>query len=149
MNDSPIGKPMNRWQNKRYICLVRQSNDSEGSGSTEGQLRLLHQEGERRGMRHIDDVVLTGATGSLPGKRQDLQDFLERKREHDDFDVLLIQRLDRLTRGGSDHGIWFTFEAIRVGVEILYAADDLPENGAYRNMIMAANLLRDAPLQRL
>ncbi|MFA9480446.1 recombinase family protein [Phycisphaerales bacterium AB-hyl4] len=121
--------PSDRWRGKRFICSVRQSDDSEGTTSTEAQLKWLHEEGRQRGMIHVDDIVLNGVTGSLPGKRQDLPDLIERKRTKDDFDVLMVQRLDRLTRGGSQHGNWFLFECTRVGIELLCPGDNLPEDG--------------------
>ena len=127
-----------RRRGKGYICLVRQSDDKDGPTSTEAQLVWLQEEGKRMEMRHVEDYVLVGVTGSMPGKRGDLDAILERKRERGDFDVVLVQRLDRLTRGGSDHGAWFHHEAARLGIEIIYVGEDIPQDGAYRGMIMAA-----------
>lgn len=127
--------PTDRWRGKRFICSVRQSDDSDGTTSTAAQLKWLHAEGLQRGMTHVEDIVLNGVTGSLPGKRQDLLDLIERKRTRDDFDVLMVQRLDRLTRGGTQHGFWFEYECQRVGIEILYAGEDLPEDSAYSDVI--------------
>jgi len=125
-------------QGKRYICLARQSDDSEGTTSTEAQLELLHAEGQKRGMVHVDDVVLAGVSGSMPGKRDDLAQILERKRQRDDFDVLLVQRMDRLTRSGGSHGFWVEHECEKAGIELLFADDDVPEDGPYSGLIKAA-----------
>lgn len=127
-----------KWRGKRFIILVRQSDDSEGTSSTEAQLHWLRTEGERLGMVLVDEVILSGVTGSLPGKRDDLHQLLDRKRTHDDFDVLLVQRLDRLTRGGTSHGFWIDHEFEKAGVTIRVVGDDLPEDGPYSGLIKAA-----------
>ena len=123
--------------NKRYICLVRASDASEGTSSTEAQLTYLKEYAQRMGMIFVDEVVLNSVTGSLPGKRPDLQGLLDRKREKNDFDFVLVQRLDRLTRGGSDHGFWIEHECKKVGLRIIFVGDDIPD-GRYANLIKVA-----------
>ena len=130
--------PKDRWSGKRYICLVRQSNDADGNTNTQAQLKWLHDAGKRLGMIHVDDIVLNGVTGSLPGNRKDLDNLPKRKRTANDFDVLLVQRIDRLTRGGSDHGFWFEYECKRAGIAIHYPGDDVPEDDRYSNLIKVA-----------
>ena len=137
MSNSSINEG-DRWRGRRYICLVRQSDDTHGVTSTEAQLQWLNAEGGRLGMVHIDDVVLNGVTGSLPGKRKDLDDLLERKGQRDDFDVLLVQRCDRLTRSGAGHAFWFEYECERAGISILYPGEDLPTEGPYAPLIKVA-----------
>jgi len=124
-------------KNKRYICLVRASDTTEGTTSTEAQLALLKEYGARMGMVFVDQIVLDGVTGSLPGKREDLDGLLARKKEKNDFDIILLQRLDRLTRGGSAHGLWFQHECNRVGLRLQFVSDDIPD-GKYANLIMVA-----------
>ena len=121
----------------RYICLVRTSDASEGTTSTEAQLAYLKGFGQRSSLTYVDAVVLDGVTGSLPGKREDLQGLLNRKRERDDFDLVLVQRLDRPTRGGSAHGFWFEHEARMVGLKLVFVGDDIPD-GRYANLIKVA-----------
>ncbi|MFA9478037.1 recombinase family protein [Phycisphaerales bacterium AB-hyl4] len=127
-----------KWRGLRFIILVRQSDDSQGSTSTEAQLQWLRAEGERLGMVLVDEIILNGVTGSLPGKRDDLPQLLDRKRDQDDFDVLVVQRLDRLTRGGTSHGFWIDHEFEKAGITILATGDDLPEDGRYGGLIKAA-----------
>lgn len=130
---------MNRkdTESKRYICLVRASDAADGTTSTEAQLSLLRDYGDRMGMVFVDKIVLDGVTGSLPGKREDLDGLLDRKRRQNDFDVVILQRLDRLTRGGSAHGFWFEHECNRVGLRLLFVGDDIPD-GRYANLIKVA-----------
>ncbi len=119
---------------KGYINLVRASDATEGTTSTQAQLAMMNQHCEATQMRHVDDVILDGVTGSMPGKREDMADLIKRKKEKNDFDVLVIQRLDRLTRGGSNHGLWFEYECERAGIQLLCIGDDIP-TGQYAPMI--------------
>lgn len=122
---------------KRYICLVRASDPAQAETSTEAQLALLKDYGQKHGMIFVDQVVLEGVTASLPGKRRDLTDLLERKRKSDDFDVVILQRMDRLTRGGSGHGFWTEHEFERAGVRLIFVGDEIPD-GPYAGLIKAA-----------
>jgi DNA invertase Pin-like site-specific DNA recombinase len=124
-------------ENKRYICLARASDTADGTTSTEAQLAMLKEYGTRMGMVFVDQIVLDGVTGSRPGKRKDLTDLLARKREKNDFDIVLLQRLDRLTRGGSAHGFWFEHECTCVGLRLQFVGDDIPD-GRYANLIKVA-----------
>ncbi len=128
-----MSKPKNMAR-KRYLCLCRVSNDSDGTSSTEAQLDMQRAFGDAREMIYVDKIMLEGVTGSMPGKRADLAEIVKRKRTKNDFDVLLVQRLDRLTRSGSGHGFWFEHECRCAGIEILFVGDEIPE-GRYANLI--------------
>lgn len=78
------------------------------------------------GMVYVDAVILDGVTGSLPGRRRDMAALVERKRRNDDFDVIVLQRIDRLTRSGLEHGLWFQHECNCVGLRLVFVADDIP-----------------------
>jgi DNA invertase Pin-like site-specific DNA recombinase len=119
---------------KRYIALARASDASDGTTSTEAQLAMLHEKAAEFQMIKVDEVILDGITGSMPGKRQDMEQLIQRKRTMDDFDVLLVQRLDRLTRGGADHGSWFEFECKRAGIHLYIVGDNIPQ-GPYASLI--------------
>jgi len=116
-----------RFNGKRYICLVRASHLSDEL-STDAQLNMLNDAAQKEGMYYVDQKVLDGITGSLPGKREDLEELLERKRTKNDFDVLVLQRVDRLTRSGLRHGFWFEFECEKLGIELFFVGDDIPDS---------------------
>lgn len=137
MSLSNSDKPGDVFTGKRYIALVRASNDSDGSTSTDAQLDWVHEDGRRLGMRHVADIVLSGVTGSLPGRREDLARLLRRRAEQRDFEVLLVQRCDRLSRGGAAHMLWFIHEANKVGLIIRFVGDDIPSDSAFRNTILS------------
>jgi hypothetical protein len=124
------------YNGKRYVCMVRASHASDEL-STDAQLNMLHDSVRDKGMVFVNAIVLDGVTGSLPGKREDLQALLDRKKTINDFDVLVLQRLDRLTRGGAAHGLWFEHECNRVAIHLMFAGDDIPQ-GRYSNLIKVA-----------
>lgn len=122
------------YTGKRYLALVRASSDKEGTTSTEAQLGMLRAEGKRLQMVCVGEIVLDGVTGSMPGKRQDLEQLLSRKKQRNDIDVLLVQRLDRLTRSGAGHGFWVEHEFKKAGIHVRFVGDDIPE-GRYASTI--------------
>jgi DNA invertase Pin-like site-specific DNA recombinase len=122
-----------KLKGKRYICLVRASHGTQEI-STDAQLRLLHAAVEEEAMTFVDAKIVDGLTGSLPGKRKDLEELLERKRTKNDFDVLVLQRCDRLTRGGLKHGFWFEWECQKLGIEVLIVGDSIPD-GEYGDLV--------------
>lgn len=127
------------YTGKRYIASVRASDTTEGTTSTQAQLEMLHERAASLKMVPAEngEIVLNNVTGSMPGKRQDMIDLIQRKLTQNDFDVLVIQRLDRLTRSGSDHGFWFEHELKRAGIHLYIVGDDIPE-GRYASLIKVA-----------
>jgi len=57
------------YQGKRYIALVRASDTTEGTTSTQAQLAMLHERAVTLKMSLVAEVILDGVTGSMPGKR--------------------------------------------------------------------------------
>ena len=126
-----------KWKDKRYIGLARQSDDKEGNASTIGQLAHLRRECAAVGMSETDVIALDGVTGSMPGRRSDMQALLRRKRERDDFDVIAVHVVDRLTRGGTKHGFWFEHECAMLGLEVFFVGEDIP-SGPYSSVVRAS-----------
>ncbi|MCH7994440.1 MAG: recombinase family protein, partial [Planctomycetes bacterium] len=77
-------------------------------------------------MIHVDDIMLEGVTGSVPGARSDIDSLIERKRLHDDFDVVVVQDTTRLTRSGPQHAASLEYGLGCVGIELVYALDEIP-----------------------
>jgi DNA invertase Pin-like site-specific DNA recombinase len=120
-----------RLAGKRYINLVRCSSDMQTETSIPDQLKLLNAFAAKNGMVHAgndgDDHQLANISGSKPGNREELQKIIDRKISKNDFDVLLVQSEDRLTRSGTKHAFWYEYELISHGIEIVYAASDVPD----------------------
>lgn len=125
------------FNGKRYIALARVSDASQANSSTQAQLAMLHEKARALKMTCADEVILDGVTGSMPGKREDMTQLIERKQKFNDFDVLVVQRLDRLTRSGSNHGFWFEHELTRAGIHLYVVGDDIPD-GRYAPLIKVA-----------
>jgi DNA invertase Pin-like site-specific DNA recombinase len=128
-----------KYTGKRYIASVRASDTTEGTTSTQAQLAMLHEKAASLKMVRAKngEIVLNNLTGSMPGKRQDMTDVIQRKLTHNDFDVLVVQRIDRVTRSGSGHGFWFEHELQRAGIHLYIVGDDIPE-GRYASLIKVA-----------
>lgn len=129
-----MNKPNEKLKGKRCIFCTRVSNASEGEDTILAQGQLLQAYAEEAGMIVVDQIDEIDITGSIPGKRKKLEQLLARKKNQNDFDVLLIQRSDRFTRSGSEHGFWLSFEFKRAGVKIIFVNDDIPE-GRHANVI--------------
>ena len=112
---------------RRCICLVRCSTAEQADTSIPDQLKLLRAFAGDNGMTCVDEVVLDGVSGSLPGARTDIEAVLERKRERDDFDVLLVQDMSRLTRGGAHHGMKLEYDLNAAGIDVVFASEPMPE----------------------
>lgn len=115
-----------RLQGRRYIALARCSTDQQAETSLPDQLRVLRAFGDEHGMVFVDSVA-RDVTGSVPGARTEFAKLIQQKRERDDFDVLLVQDMSRLTRGGAQHAFSIEQELNGAGIEIVYAASCLPE----------------------
>lgn len=117
-----------KHEGKRYVCLVRCSTHEQTETSIADQLALLHAFARQHGMIHAGgDVELDGVSGSHPGARTDIEQVTQRKRTANDFDVLLVQDMSRLTRGGVEHGAKLEFDVAAVGVELIFAGSSVPE----------------------
>jgi DNA invertase Pin-like site-specific DNA recombinase len=121
-----VESELERWRGKRYICLARQSDDSDGASSTEAQLALIRYQAAELGMVFVDAIALEGVTGSMPGIRTDFDQLMERKRRQNDFEVLVVQVADRMTRGGGNHGAWLEHELNRNGIELFLIDEQIP-----------------------
>lgn len=133
-SNSNFNANINTLAGKRYINLVRCSTDQQTETSIPAQLALLNGFAAARGMIYRDDVILDGVSGSKPGNRDDLKQIIDRKIQKNDFEVLLVQTEDRLTRGGAGHGAWMQHELERQGIELVFASSDAPE-GPYAPII--------------
>lgn len=113
-------------QGKRFIALARCSSPGQVDTSIGAQLHLIEEYGRARGMECVGKIELGGVTGSVPGARRDIAELVQRKKEHNDFEVVVLQDVTRLTRSGPAHGLSILYSLRSVGVEVLFVKDDLP-----------------------
>jgi DNA invertase Pin-like site-specific DNA recombinase len=123
-----------KYKGRRYVCLARCSTAEQAETSIPDQIKLLKAFGDQHGMVYVDQIVLEGVTGSIPGARTDIGEIIQRKIDRDDFDILLVQDVSRLTRSGPEHGMKIKYDLGAVGVEIIFAADGIQE-GDHRGII--------------
>jgi hypothetical protein len=112
---------------RSYVCLARCSTAQQADTSIPDQLKLLRAFGDEQGMVHVDNVILDGVTGSVPGARHDIEQIVARKTQKNDFDVLLVQDMSRFTRSGSGHGAKLEYDLNAAGIDVVFVADRLPE----------------------
>lgn len=115
---------------RRYICLARCSTNQQEEKSIPDQLQVLHDYAQKHGMIHAGDdeqFHLGGISGSHPAARTDIEQIIERKKTVDDFSVLLVQDLSRLTRGGVEHGGKIEFDLAAAGIKVVFAGTHLPD----------------------
>lgn len=108
---------------KRYIAYARCASPQDATIKLDRQIRAIRRFADGLGMRCVDEVRLAGVSGRFPAMRDDLCNLLARKREQDDFDVLIMEDFARLTRAGLAEGLQVQAEFDRCGVQIMYVAD--------------------------
>jgi hypothetical protein len=60
--------------------------------------------------------------------------LIERKKEKDDFDLVLTFMEDRFTRGGARHGMWAEWEFLRNNIHMIHLRSSIPE-GPYADVV--------------
>src|SRR5688572_17248740 len=125
--------PQRSLKGKRYIALARCSTTEQAETSLPDQIKLLRAFGDRHGMIYVDEIA-RDVTGSIPGARTEFPELIERKREQNDFDTLLVQDTTRLTRSGVEHGFKIKGDFAEDGVTVVYATDHRPE-GDYGELV--------------
>ena len=111
---------------KRYIAYARCAAKAGSSPKLQEQVRLIRQFGDGLGMKCVDEVRLAGVSGRSPALRPDLRQLLARKLERDDFEVLIVEDLARLTRAGLEVGLEIENKFKRHGVQIVYVMSAMP-----------------------
>jgi len=113
------------YAGRKYLGLVRCSTQQQVDTSIPDQLKLLRAFGDDHGMQYVDSVVVGGVTGSVPGARTDVAEIIERKNTADDFDVLVVQDVSRLTRAGAEHGMKLKYDLASAGIDVIFANDGI------------------------
>ena len=131
-------KPKNKWEGLRAFVVARQSDDKDGTASTEAQLDHIKKKLSEVGMVYADKVMLNGVSAASPARITEiLQRLFQRKHQHDDFDVIVWQVEDRATRGGGEFGMWLEHEAKRHGL-LVYFTDSEMDDRPYAPVIRTA-----------
>lgn len=118
------GRPTNdALRGKRYIAYARCAASEGAAAKLQDQVSRIRQFGDSLDMRCVDEVRLAGISGWLPAMRPDLRELLARKRQRDDYDVLIMEDHARLTRTWPNGGLEIETEFGRCGVRIVYLTE--------------------------
>jgi hypothetical protein len=96
--------------------------------SNDQQAELLKAFASKRDMIWVGEERAEGISGSQTDHREDLDNLFYRAETHKDYDILLVQSYDRLTRGGADHGGYLLHEFERRNVRVVSTSNDIPDN---------------------
>ena len=126
--------PARNLHGKRYIGLIRCSSKGQVDTSIDDQRQVLDSYAREKGMTKAGEIALEGVTGSIPGCRQDIQQVIARKRDRNDFDILLVQDSSRLTRAGITHTHAIEHDLNTAGIEVVYVMENIPD-GEVGNLV--------------
>lgn len=112
---------------QRYLNWVRCSTVGQAGTSIPDQLQPMNAFGGRCKMTHVGDIVLAGVSGLSPKILAKVKELVHRKQTLNDFDVILVYDLTRLTRSGVAQGARIFAELADVGVKIICIKDEVPE----------------------
>jgi DNA invertase Pin-like site-specific DNA recombinase len=108
---------------KCYISYARCAAVAGSAPKLRRQIRIIRQFGDSFDMKCAGEIRLAGVSGVTPTIRPDLQLLLERKRQRNDFEMLLVEDLTRLTRSGLDGAREIEAAFGECGVQILCLTD--------------------------
>ena len=120
-----------------YIHWVRCSTKAQVDTSVPDQLHVENGFGILHGMKHVDDMILEGISGASPKVYEKIKELIARKKAKDDFDVLLVHDLSRLTRGGPNDGGRIIADLRDAGIRLISVKDNIPNDklGAVYQML--------------
>jgi len=112
----------------RCLGHTRSSTSGQAEHSNEQQEQILKRFALEHDMVWVGVEHARGVSGSKIDGRDDIERLFERAQSAKDFDVLLVQSYDRLTRGGADHGGFLLFKFAQLGVRVVSATNDISDN---------------------
>jgi hypothetical protein len=110
--------------NRTVMALLRCSTLGQKKDSIPQQASWLRDFADENQMIYVGEIQESLGV-SQTQNRPDIDYLMQRKRQFNDFDTILVQDLSRLTRGGLEHGLKLYFEFQVVGLQILSIVDGL------------------------
>lgn len=128
----------------RCVGLTRCSSKGQaGEGlSNDQQLDIITAYAAMKGMVWCGEERAEGVSGSDTHHRPDLDNLFTRAETKRDFDALLVQSFDRLTRGGADHGAHLIYKFAELGVIVISASNDIPQDDEYASVIRSIEFIK-------
>lgn len=107
------------------MVLKRCSSAPQIANSITNQRKTIEQAIREFNLIVVDEENLEGVTGSIPGNRDDIDRIIARKRNLNDFKILVVQDATRFTRAGQGHGQKLLYELRAVGILVYFVAEEL------------------------
>jgi Resolvase, N terminal domain/Recombinase len=79
------------------------------------------------GVTVVRIITQEGVTATIPGARTDFDEILQRKKNGEDFDLLVMTDVSRFSRAGAKHGMSIEYELEVEGIEVVFATNPLPQ----------------------
>ncbi len=108
---------------RRYIAYARCASPEDAERQLQDQVRRIQEFGDGRDMKCVGEVRLAGVNGCVPVMRPDLRELLDRKRQRDDYDVLIMVDYARLTRARPESSLEIENAFGQCGVRIVYLTE--------------------------
>ena len=112
------------YAGQNAIIWVRQSTKEQSDSSCNDQAAVIAAFAKHHGIAIIDRVTLDGVSGSSSKVGERIDEIIRRKQLRDDFDLLIVQDLSRLTRGGVVTGNHLQYRLAEAGIELLSVHDE-------------------------
>jgi hypothetical protein len=113
-------------EGRSAVLDLRCSTARQSGTSIPDQIKIGRAFCDANGLTIVKVIKQEGVTASVPGARNDFDDIIRRKREKNDFDVLVLTDISRFTRAGIKHGMNAEFELEREEIEVVFATTALP-----------------------
>jgi hypothetical protein len=110
---------------QRCMVLKRCSSGPQIATSITNQRKTTEQAIKEFNLFVVKEEDLEGVTGSIPGNRDDIDRIIARKRNLNDFKILVVQDATRFTRAGQGHGQKLLYELRSVGILVYFVAEEL------------------------
>ncbi|HLL88513.1 MAG TPA: recombinase family protein [Tepidisphaeraceae bacterium] len=130
-----------RLVGSRCVGQIRCSRKDQSVRSLPQQQAWLREFAAANSMVYVEDMK-EAISASQTKKRPDLDRIYQRKSVINDFSVVVVQDLSRLTRGGAKHGLELYFKFKTLGIRLVSLVDGLIEGD--EQIVKAARRFQEA-----
>lgn len=125
--------------NRRCVLFARGCTEVESGSNIHRQVSLLNAFARRYALRVVGEVWLSDVSSMSNQAHVALNEILARKRETDDFDVLLMADLTRLSRGTICHTMQLIKRLFLCGISVLTLDNGLIDAALFETFRVRTN----------
>jgi Recombinase/Resolvase, N terminal domain len=128
------------FRGKKCLAVERCSTGIQVQSSLPQQRELLIEYAARAGLEIVEHFPLPAESASVDLEREYLDRLIQRKRDANDYEVLLFQSIDRLTRQGGEDIFVLRSRFRKVGVRFAFAAYEIADDeyGDFQYLVEAS-----------